>query len=215
MSEVIPARSKAAERPARQKAALVPQRSNGRERVAQILQAASEVIHQRGYADATMKEIAERADTNIGSLYRFFPTKEILADALLERYVESSAAQWKTVIAQAATTPTAQLGDLLLDAYAQMRGQHKALHSILESTTALSARRKVLRARNLVRIARTLGAHAPHLPPAQTRRIAVMMFYNMRIMNTLTFEPGAPRGPGAIDELRTSVRLYLQHRLAR
>ena len=35
-----------------------------------------------------MTEIAARSNTAIGSLYRFFPTKEVLADALLDRYWE-------------------------------------------------------------------------------------------------------------------------------
>ena len=55
-----------------EKVALLPQRSNGRERVVQIMEAAAEVIYERGFEAATMKEIAERSNTKIGSLYRFY-----------------------------------------------------------------------------------------------------------------------------------------------
>ena len=50
--------------------------------------AAAEVIAERGYEGATMAEIAARAGAQIGSLYRFFPNKEVLADALIQRHGE-------------------------------------------------------------------------------------------------------------------------------
>jgi len=62
------------------RAVKVPQRSNGKLRVAAILEAAAAVIAEEGYEGATMAEIAARSGTKIGSLYRFFPNKESLAD---------------------------------------------------------------------------------------------------------------------------------------
>ena len=38
-----------------------------------------------------MAEIAARADAKIGSLYRFFPNKDAVAEALMGRYAEASA----------------------------------------------------------------------------------------------------------------------------
>ena len=60
-----------------------PQRSNGRLRVAAILEAAAAVIAEKGYEAATMAEIAARSGTKIGSLYRFFPNKESLGDIIV------------------------------------------------------------------------------------------------------------------------------------
>ena len=68
--------------------ALEPKRERGRTRVAAILDAGGAVFAEKGYDAATMTEIAARSNTAIGSLYRFFPTKEVLADALLDRYWE-------------------------------------------------------------------------------------------------------------------------------
>ncbi len=47
-----------------------------------LLDAASEVLAEKGYEAATMSEIAERAHAAIGSLYQFFPNKESIACAL-------------------------------------------------------------------------------------------------------------------------------------
>jgi AcrR family transcriptional regulator len=198
---------------ASERAALAPQRSNGRETVAAILQAAADVIHDRGYEAATMKEIAERSGTKVGSLYRFFPTKEFVADALIQSYEESSESQWRSIIAKASKITVAQLGDLLLNAYAEARQKHKALLPLMESGVDKAGRRQEFRAQNLQRIAAALAAHAPHLRPAAIKSIAVIMLYNMRTMNALTFEASAPNAPGAVNELRSSVRIYLTERL--
>jgi AcrR family transcriptional regulator len=42
------------------------------------MEAAAAVIAERGFESATMAEIAARAGAQIGSLYRFFPNKEVL-----------------------------------------------------------------------------------------------------------------------------------------
>src|ERR1700733_958456 len=68
--------------------ALEPQRSTGRRRVAELMRAGADVIAERGFEAATMAEIAAKAGAPIGSLYRFFPSKDALADAIIRRYWE-------------------------------------------------------------------------------------------------------------------------------
>ena len=195
------------------KVALAPQRSNGRERVGLILEAAADVIHERGYDATTMKEIAERSGTKIGSLYRFFPTKELVADALIQLYAESSDAEWQAIVAKARSATAEQLADLLLSAYVRARKKHKGLLPLLEGRHDGSRLRMEFRVRNLDRIAEALRAHAPHLKRPAARSIAVVMLYNMRAMIALSFDPAAPNAPGAINELKTSARGYLAQRL--
>src|ERR1700748_4004585 len=67
--------------------ARVPKRARGKQRVAELMQAAADVFAEKGYEAATMTEIAARAGAPIGSLYQFFPSKEALADILVENYV--------------------------------------------------------------------------------------------------------------------------------
>src|ERR1700734_338123 len=85
--------------------ALEPKRERGRTRVAAILDAGGAVFAEKGYDAATMTEIAARSNTAIGSLYRFFPTKEVLADALLERYAQQLMERF-AALAQAASAMT-------------------------------------------------------------------------------------------------------------
>src|SRR5258708_9032332 len=68
-------------------AAVLPKRQRGKQRVAELLAAGAAVFAEKGYAAATMTEIAARAEAPIGSLYQFFPSKEALADTLAQSYI--------------------------------------------------------------------------------------------------------------------------------
>ena len=52
-----------------------------------ILVAAAQVFEAHGYAAGTTNRIAERAGVSIGTLYQYFPSKEAIAAALLERHI--------------------------------------------------------------------------------------------------------------------------------
>src|SRR5258708_32327623 len=67
--------------------ARLPKLQRGKQRVAQLLNAAAAIFGEKGYETATMTEIAARAGAPIGSLYQFFPSKEVLADTLVQNYV--------------------------------------------------------------------------------------------------------------------------------
>jgi len=53
-----------------------------------LLDAAMELFHANGYNATGVSAILRRAEVNSGSLYHYFPTKEDLLLALLERYRE-------------------------------------------------------------------------------------------------------------------------------
>jgi AcrR family transcriptional regulator len=66
----------------------LPQQARSRQRFNQILDAAAEVFDELGYEAASTELIASRANTSIGSIYRFFPDKSAIIYALAERYAE-------------------------------------------------------------------------------------------------------------------------------
>ena len=68
--------------------AVQPKRKRGHLRVAAIMEAGAQVFSEKGFDAATMSEIATRSGTATASLYRFLPSKESLADALLVRYAK-------------------------------------------------------------------------------------------------------------------------------
>lgn len=196
--------------------ALSPQRSVGRERVANLMAAAAEVIRERGYDAATMAEIAERAGAKIGSLYRFFPSKEVLADALMQRYADMVEAACDDIDARLSSLSVDELADLFVGFMVRIHHRYEtgALIALMEARSDWSAKRLEFREQAMKRFARTLLLRAPGLSRKTARDIAVVLLNNMKTMVAMTIDKSAPASPGSADELRLMNRLYLASKLA-
>jgi AcrR family transcriptional regulator len=192
---------------------LEPQRDVGRQRVAQLLEAAAAVIQERGFEAATMAEIAARADAKIGSLYRFFPSKEAVADALTRQYGETLQAEYDAVHAHAADATAEQLADILIDLMVKLHPQARALTALLDSRTDRTEVRQRLRSQTLAGIKTALMTCASDLDETEAEDIAAVVLNNMKTMVGMIMKD-APTTPGAPDQLRLMNRLYLAAMLA-
>src|SRR5258708_26227616 len=112
---------------------LEPQRDVGRQRVAGLVQAAGAVFQERGFEAATMAEIAARADARIGSLYRFFPNKDVVAETLMSQYAEALRAEYDAIHAHAADATPQELADILIDLLVKRYPQTRAAAALLDS----------------------------------------------------------------------------------
>lgn len=56
----------------------------------EILSAATQCFARSGYRGTSMADIAAQANVSVGALYRYFPSKEALFDALLKRVAQNS-----------------------------------------------------------------------------------------------------------------------------
>src|SRR4051812_47366809 len=106
--------------------ARTPRRERGRLRVAGLLEAAGAVFAEKGFDGATMTEIAARAGASIGSLYQFFPTKELLADALMDRDTAVLIEGLAAFEAAAPAWSPVDLADRLAPALIEFRAEHPA-----------------------------------------------------------------------------------------
>lgn len=161
-----------------------------------------------------MAEIAARADTKVGSLYRFFPNKDVLADALMQRYTALREAQCAEIDACARTMPLGELADRLVDSLMDIYDETKAMVALLDARSDGAGKRAEYRKQAFERIMRTLQLRAPALPDDEARDIAVVMLNNMKTMVAMTLDQTAPASAGSPDELRLMNRLYLAHKLA-
>jgi AcrR family transcriptional regulator len=67
-----------------------PQQKRGQQRVEKILIAAAEVFAEVGYAAATVQQIADLANTAVGSIYQFFPDKLAIFRAIEAEYMRQA-----------------------------------------------------------------------------------------------------------------------------
>jgi AcrR family transcriptional regulator len=82
-----------------------PRQERARATVDAILGAAADLFAARGYARTNTNHIARRAGVSVGSLYQYFPNKDAILTALLDRHlraVEATIARCVLVIEDAA-----------------------------------------------------------------------------------------------------------------
>ena len=188
-----------------------PQRSNGKLRVAAILEAGAAVIDEKGYEGATMAEIAARSGTKIGSLYRFFPNKESLADTILASARENLEAVFDRFDADVHASSIRALADGLMALIVELFTR-PAFVRLLDGGQDWSVKSEEFRSALLQRIAKTLTIHTSNLSRKSAGDIALVVLLNAKAVAT---HHGAffDSASTAADEFRDMTRLYLQSRL--
>jgi AcrR family transcriptional regulator len=94
-----------------------PKQKRGKERVEKILMAAAEVFTEVGYSAATTQQIADRAQTAIGSIYQFFPDKLAIFQALEAAHYEKIKMMDMAIADVDIQRPLSELIDQLLNGY--------------------------------------------------------------------------------------------------
>ncbi|HTD57447.1 MAG TPA: TetR/AcrR family transcriptional regulator [Solirubrobacteraceae bacterium] len=118
--------------------ALQPRRTPVQERstvtVEAILQAAAQVFERQGYAAGTTNRIAERAGVSIGTLCQYFPNKDAILVALIDRHLREGERILAPLIADLVVgQPPAirEALDRVLGALLELHAQQPGLHRVL------------------------------------------------------------------------------------
>ena len=83
--------------------------AKGRERIESILDAATRILIDEGYAELSTRKIAARAGIRPGHLQYYYPTKQDVVRGLLERYLERATVAFGERLASTAPTPERRL----------------------------------------------------------------------------------------------------------
>ena len=173
---------------ARKKSALrrLPRQERGRRRIDKILDAADAVFARVGYESATTNAIARQAKTSIGSLYQFFPNKEMILHALADRYLAELRAVHDAMLGeQAVRLPLPALYDRIIGSLAEFHATHPAFqHLFYGSTTSaqLAAAASELKEECIRRVDTLMARRAPGLDPARRRWYATI---NVEVIKAL------------------------------
>lgn len=184
----------------------IPKRERGHARVAAILGAATALFLDKGYEAVTMTEIAARSGTAIGSLYRFFPSKESVADALLRTYAERLAGGLAALQAHTPPLAPARLADALVDFMLDLRTQRSVALALIDGR-GLETSRQQLREAMLADLGKLLAAALPVLDAARRLPMASALLHLLKGVGQLP--RGGPLEQALLEEYRRLVRAYL------
>lgn len=84
--------------------------SQGRSRalVDTLIEATARILVREGFDKASTNRIAEKAGVSVGSLYQYFPSKEALVAAVMERHRQELLEVAREALAEVATLPLEQ-----------------------------------------------------------------------------------------------------------
>jgi AcrR family transcriptional regulator len=184
-----------------------PKRERGKLRVAALLDAGAAVFVEKGYDAATMTEIAQRANTAIGSLYQFFPSKEALADALLTRYGTLMAERLSHIAEQPSVPGPDSLADALVNLVLDLQSERAIAISLIDALGAAD-KRSLLRDTLRQRLASILRTMNPTLGEAKAATMAIVSLHMLKAVRLLAEEEAAGHA-GLVAEARGVLRLYI------
>ncbi len=192
----------------------VKRQARGRQRIADILEAALALFAEIGYEGTSTNAIAARAGISPGSLYQFFPNKEAIAEALSAQLVEqmraahSSAFDLVKVTDLTLDEPIDRVVDPLI-AFNLANPGAKALMANTDLPARLEGAARPLQQAVVGRVAAILEARSPQLPAAE-RNLAAMVTVRIvaAMMPPIVAAQGAERD-ALIAELKKALHGYV------
>jgi AcrR family transcriptional regulator len=188
--------------------ARAPQRQRGRLRVAAILEAGAAAFREKGYDAVTMTEIAVRSGTTFGSLYRFFPSKEALANALLAQYAQRALDRLAELAELAPTMTSAALADALIDFMMKLQSERSFAIALMEAGAGDGDKREAFRAALRANISTILLRAFPECGQAKAQTMTAVVLHILKGLAAATSEK---RGDARLlrAEFRHLLHLYL------
>ena len=154
--------------------ARTPQRRRGHKRVADLIEAGTQIFVEKGYDAATMTEIASRAGASIGSLYQFFPSKTLLAEAIHAEALEALAVEMDALKQTFSDQESAAwIADNLIGRLLDFMQEHPAFLVMAERRDIDPARKARTRKAMRDQIAGLLALGRPAIAPERLPTIAI------------------------------------------
>jgi AcrR family transcriptional regulator len=185
-----------------------PVRRNGHERFAAILDAAVALFGVQGFGATAMSDIASQSHTAAGSLYRFFPTKEAVGDAVVLRYVERFEAAFGPLLEKASSLSPGEIALAATRLMHALESDHAAAINVADSGGITTALQLAHTGRVLDIIGQILTRAFPQL---KADDIPVRAFALMQLFKTYTITSRNPMAPAreAVGQVRLVIELYL------
>ena len=189
-------------------AATQPKRLRGHLRVAAITEAATRLFAEKGFDAVTMTEIAASSGTAIGSLYRFFPNKESLADALLLEYTREVIDRLEALEKDVAGVDIATAADLFTRFVLSLQSQRTFALRLVEERREHEAARLQFRDAMRGGFSRALQVVIPALPSARASLMTVVILQMLKGAVAVNLQSEGER-EAVLAEAKALLILYL------
>ena len=189
----------------------VPQQERSQRRYDAILDAGAAVFAEHGVEAATMQEIAERAETSIGSVYRFFADKEALFRAVVDRVAANERELMETVFSSAFDEPLSKLIDRVVDVYAERNALEPGWYAIwnhLNLRQPTGEFDQGLRNEQLRRLQVLIRYYAPDLDAARGEIISTTIWWLLTGMLAAAQRQLSPMREHLLEETKRLLRSY-------
>jgi AcrR family transcriptional regulator len=170
--------------------------------------AAGELFVERGYEAATMTEIAARAGSSIGSLYLFFPTKSLLAQAMLTEMGDKLSARLDGLASRVVGCSAVGIADAVFDEMVLFLAAEPA-YAVLIELPGDDGWKHAIRARRRAQIGALFAAAEPKLAAGRAERLALIVPHLLRMTLLLRAE-SATLIEAVLQEVRAMLRHHLQ-----
>lgn len=155
-----------------------PRQARSQATVEVILAAAARVFARAGYAATTTNHVAAKAGVSIGSLYEYFPSKDAILVALVERHLDEAERELGRVVTELGDARPSlhdtigRLVRTMVELHARDPGLHRVLFEEAPLPPKLRHRVAVLEGTMASELARLLAAHG--LGHGEARTAAAM-----------------------------------------
>ncbi len=156
----------------------VPQQARSRKRYQYIVDTAAALFAQHGIAQVTTNHIADSAEISIGSIYRFFPNKEAIIEALVEQYMTEAQQVFPSELDT--SVPITAVIRHVLTGFMQFSRQKQGFQAVMTGLEG-PANAKVaekMQAAVVGGIEQVLGAYYPGLS-AENRHLCAVVSYGI------------------------------------
>ena len=107
-----------------------PKQARARETVEAILTATARILVRDGFEQASTNRIADEAGVSVGSLYQYFPNKQALVAALMERHIRQMYAVLEREMTRVVSLPLRRAVRALVDLMLRAHAVEPKLHRV-------------------------------------------------------------------------------------
>lgn len=163
-----------------------PRQARSKATVDAILEATARVLVKRGYDKATTNRIADAAGVSIGSLYQYYPNKQALVAALIDRHLDEMLEVINQALIDVAGAPLEQAARIVVDAMLAAHRLDPALHKVLVEQVPATGRMARVRKLNTDLEALALGFFQSRAGELRRDDLELAAFVLVRSLDAVT-----------------------------